>query len=236
MIHNRGVRPVHLSIDLVFSGTGVGGHVERDPTDPVTVYGKTVAAAERLILMAEPGRRDPADFAADGRELQRACEGRIDWIQSRLKKHRPATLYFDEVRMPTYTDCLNGACEAVLGSSLAGLFHAGGPRRLSLYHGECPDRVVRARRASPRLPLPLLLYSSRAETCPLPPNLALGRDAFDPWPLQEDWLPTHLDWHYERNGERGSPGLLAEVLYRNPGKNQRRFSGIQAACGTAFVH
>src|SRR4029079_19507512 len=49
VIHNRGVRLVHLSIDLVFSGTGVGGHVERDPTDPVTVYGKTMAAAERLI-------------------------------------------------------------------------------------------------------------------------------------------------------------------------------------------
>ena len=33
--------------------------------------------------------------------------GAIDWIQSRFKKGRPATLYFDEVRTPTYTDCLN---------------------------------------------------------------------------------------------------------------------------------
>src|SRR5437868_5675276 len=42
----RQVRFVHLSIDLVFSGTGDGGHVESDPTDPVTVYGKTMVAAE----------------------------------------------------------------------------------------------------------------------------------------------------------------------------------------------
>ena len=59
--------------------------------------------------------------------------GAIDWIQSRFKKSKPATLYFDEVRTPTYTDCLNRLCETVLASDLAGLYHAGGPRPLSLY-------------------------------------------------------------------------------------------------------
>ncbi len=48
----RQVRYVHLSIDLVFSGTGSGGHVECDPTDPVTVYGKTMVAAEEMIFQA----------------------------------------------------------------------------------------------------------------------------------------------------------------------------------------
>ena len=39
--------------------TGDGGHVETDPTDPVTVYGKTMVAAEEMILAAkaEGGRR-----------------------------------------------------------------------------------------------------------------------------------------------------------------------------------
>ena len=45
---------MHLSIDLVFSGTADGGHVETDPTDPVTVYGKTMVAAEEMILAADP--------------------------------------------------------------------------------------------------------------------------------------------------------------------------------------
>ena len=48
----RQARLVHLSIDLVFSGTKDGGHVETDPTDPVTVYGKTMVAAEEMILAA----------------------------------------------------------------------------------------------------------------------------------------------------------------------------------------
>ena len=47
--------------------------------------------------------------------------GAIDWIQSRFKKSQPATLYFDEIRTPTYTDCLNRAVRNVLASDLAGL-------------------------------------------------------------------------------------------------------------------
>jgi dTDP-4-dehydrorhamnose reductase len=46
---------------------------------------------------------------------------------------------------------------------------------------------------------------------------SLGFEPFDPWPLDDQWVPTHPDWHWERKeGERGSPQLLADVLYRNP--------------------
>ena len=41
--------------------------------------------------------------------------GAIDWIQSRFKKERPATLYFDEIRTPTYTDCGNALYDARTG-------------------------------------------------------------------------------------------------------------------------
>jgi dTDP-4-dehydrorhamnose reductase len=53
---------------------------------------------------------------------------------------------------------------------------------------------------------------------------ALGYDPFDPWPLHDDHVPTHRDWH--REGPRGSPGLLAEVLYKNP---QGRMTKHQAS-------
>ena len=110
--HGR-VRLVHLSIDLVFSGNGPGGHVEDDPTDPVTVYGQTMVASERLIQAAMPAAcilriSLPMGVSFNGHA------GAIDWIQSRFKKSRPATLYFDEVRTPHYTDCLNELCETML--------------------------------------------------------------------------------------------------------------------------
>ena len=202
-----------------------GGHVERDPTDPVTVYGKTMAAAERLVLAADPRAcvlriSLPMGVSFNGHA------GAIDWIQSRFKKHRPATLYFDEVRTPTYMDCLNEACQAVLASDLAGLYHAGGPRRLSLY--EIAQVINRVGGYDPDL----LIGCPRIEAGPIPPRAgnvtldssklasALGYDPFDPWPLEERWSPTHRLWHYDRGGEAGSPALLAKVLYRNPRKRQ----------------
>jgi hypothetical protein len=47
----------------------------------------------------------------------------------------------------------------------------------------------------------------------------LGRQSFDPWPLDDEHVPMHREWHFE--GPRGSPELLAEILYRNPRRHMR---------------
>lgn len=216
------VRLVHLSIDLVFSGTGDGGHVECDPTDPVTVYGKTMAEAERQILRERPDAcilriSLPMGVSFSGHA------GAIDWIQSRFAKSRPATLYYDEIRTPTYTDCLNRLFEAVLAARMRGLYHAGGPRQLSLYEIAQIVNRIGGYHANH------LLGCLRHEAGPIPPRAGnvsldsgklareLGFEPFDPWPLYDEHVPTHREWHRERrSGERGSPELLAEVLYRNP--------------------
>ena len=216
------VRVVHLSIDLVYSGKGEGDYNEQAPTDPVTMYGKTMAEGERLLLEGYPAAcllriSLPMGISFNGHA------GAIDWIQSRFKKSKPATLYFDEIRTPTYTDCLNSVCAAVLSSSLRGIYHAGGPRRLSLY--QIAQIVNRIGGYSPEH----LQGCYRLEAGPIPPRAgnvslnssrlrqALGYDPFDPWPLYDEYVPTHSEWHRERgSGERGSPELLAEVLYRNP--------------------
>ncbi len=224
VIDGRGVRLVHLSIDLVFSGIAEGGHVESDPTDPVTEYGHSMAAAERLVLIAEPQAcllriSLPMGVSFNGHA------GAIDWIQSRFRKSLPATLYFDEIRTPTYTDCLNRLFQVVLARPLAGLYHAGGPRRLSLY--QIAQIVNRVGGYDPQH----LQGCPRIDAGPIPPRAgnvtldstrlaeAVGFQPFDPWPLEERWLPTHRQWHFERPpDEGGSPQLLADVLYRNPAR------------------
>ena len=215
-------RLVHLSVDLVFSGTKNGGHVEDDPIDPVTVYGQTMAATEELIFRRRPDAcvlriSLPMGVSFNGHA------GAIDWIQSRFKKSKPATLYFDEYRTPTYTDCLNKTFAAVLASDLRGLFHAGAPRKLSLF--QIAQIVNRVGGYDPQH----LQGCLRIEAGPLPPRAgdvsmdssklvrALGFSPFDPWPLFDDHVPTHPDWHRDRPAdERGSAELLAKVLYRNP--------------------
>jgi dTDP-4-dehydrorhamnose reductase len=220
-------RLVHLSVDLVFSGRGPGGHREDDPTDPVTVYGHTMAVAERLLLERHPSAcllriSLPMGVSFNGHA------GAIDWIQSRFQKRKPATLYFDEVRTPTYTDCLNRVFHAMLSNRLAGLYHAGGPRPLSLY--EIAQIVNRVGGYDPDH----LQGCLRHQAGPIPPRAgnvsldssrlaaALGFTPFDPWPFVPDAVPTHRDWHRERpSGEECSPRRLAEMLYRNP-KNASR--------------
>jgi len=222
VVRARDVRFVHLSIDLVFSGTRGGGHVEDDLTDPVTVYGKTMVAAEQALLRQLPDACTlrislPMGISFNGHA------GAIDWIQSRFKKSKPATLYFDEVRTPTYTDCLSPLCEQVLASPLAGLFHAGGPQALSLY--QIAQIVNRVGGYDPRL----LHGCPRHAAGPIPPRagnvtmnstklrVALGHEPFHRWPYDEALVPTHEKWHFERTAsEPGSPQLLADVLYRNP--------------------
>src|SRR5262249_52404581 len=128
----HGSRLVHLSSDLVFSGMGAGNYREGDPVDPVTIYGKTMGEGGRLV---HDGKADAAILRISlpmGPSFNRHG-GAIDWIQSRFRHGRPATLYFDEVRSCTYCDDLNRVFEHFLAGSAAGLFHLGGPRAISLY-------------------------------------------------------------------------------------------------------
>ena len=200
----RDTRLVHLSCDLVFSGAdGRGGYVETDPTDPVTVYGKTMVAGEEAILAADPTAcilriSLPMGVSFSGHA------GAIDWIVSRFKKSRPATLYFDEIRTPTYTDCLNRLYERMLANRLSGIFHAGARRRLSLY--QIAQIINRVGGYDPNC----LMGIPRHKAGPVPPRAgnvsmdcgklirALGFDPFVPWPYCESLVPTHADWHRER--------------------------------------
>ena len=220
-IEGTGIRLVHLSIDLVYSGIGSGGHVETDPTDPVTVYGKTMVDAEQLILARQPNAcilriSLPMGISFNGHA------GAIDWIQSRFKKNKPATLYFDEIRTPTYCECLNETIEDVLVSEMSGLYHCGGPRRLSLY--EIAQVVNRVGGYDPDL----LFGCPRIDAGPIPPRAgdvtmnsdrladAIGRAPFLPWPLKESDVPDDRDWHYDRSGEIGSPERIISDLYLRP--------------------
>ena len=221
-IRGTNVRLVHFSIDLVFSGTGAGDHIETDVPDPVTVYGKTMVEAEQLILSERPDAcilriSLPMGVSFNGHA------GAIDWIQHRFAKNKPATLYLDEVRTPTYVECLNELVEEVIASDLCGLYHAGGTRKLSLF--QIAQIVNRVGGYDPNL----LIGCPRIEAGPMPPRAgnvtlnsgklrkALGRQPFAHWPLREEHLPDSPNWHYSRTScLNGSSQLLAASLYSRP--------------------
>lgn len=225
VIDDHPVRLVHLSIDLVYSGIGDGDYVESDPTDPVTVYGKTMVQAEQLILQRQPKAcvlriSLPMGISFNGHA------GAIDWIQSRFARNLPATLYFDEIRTPTYCECLTDVIEEVCcRTDMSGIYHAGGPVKLSLF--EIAQIVNRVGGYDPKL----LHGCPRIEAGPIPPRAgnvtmdssklraALGRDPFVPWPLMSDFIPTSRKWHCGDSLPQGCPELIHEILYRIPQSN-----------------
>lgn len=219
---HRGMRLVHLSSDLVFSGaSGLGGYVETDPTDPVTIYGKTMAEGERAVMGHDPGAAILRISLPMGPSFSRHA-GAIDWIDSRFRHSRPATLYYDEVRSATYVDDLNAVFHWFLvRDDVAGLFHAGGPRAVTL--NQIGQIVNRVGGYDPEL----LRGCLRHEAGPIPPRAgnvsmnsqkliaAMGFQPFRPWPAAEYLVPTHRRWHFERDpGEVGSMQRIEAELYR----------------------
>jgi dTDP-4-dehydrorhamnose reductase len=220
-IEDTDIHLVHLSIDLVYSGLGTGGYVETDPTDPVTVYGQTMVVAENAVMQQRPSAcilriSLPMGISFNGHA------GAIDWIQNRFAKNRPATLYIDEIRTPTYVECMNEVFEEVIARRLSGLFHAGGSQKLSLF--QIAQIVNRVGGYDPCL----LKGCPRIEAGPIPPRAgnvtmnsqkligALGRDPFVAWPLKKEHLPDHPEWHFGRTGFAGSKALLVSHLYDRP--------------------
>jgi dTDP-4-dehydrorhamnose reductase len=220
-IEGTGIRLLHLSIDLVFSGNRAGDYREEDQPDPVTVYGKTMVQAERLILERRPDScvlriSLPMGVSFNGHA------GAIDWIQHRFAKNKPATLYFDEIRTPTYVECMNELFDEVLARQISGIYHAGGTRKLSLY--QIAQIVNRVGGYDPDL----LKGCPRIEAGPIPPRAGnvtlnseklsaiLGRQPFANWPLSEQHVPRDRNWHYEREAFVGSKRLLEQQLYLRP--------------------
>ncbi len=219
---DHGARLVHLSSDLVFSGERPGGYTETDAVDPVTVYGKTMAEAERLLAGVAPDAAVLRISLPMGASFNRHA-GAIDWIQSRFRNGRPATLYFDEVRSCTYVDDLSRVCEVFLAGNQAGLYHVGGPQPLTLFQiGQIVNRVGGFK-------ADLLHGCPRHAAGPMPPRAGnvtmcsdklfrtLGRNPFRPWPASMALLPTHPQWHHHRGAdETGSVQRIREVLYQYP--------------------
>jgi dTDP-4-dehydrorhamnose reductase len=218
----RGTRLVHLSSDLVFSGKGTGNYVESDPVDPVTVYGKTMVEAESLVRAGDPGAAILRISLPMGPSFNKHA-GAIDWIGSRFRKNRPATLYFDEVRSCTYTDDLNQVFERFLTGNHQGVYHLGGPWPVTLYQiGQIVNRVggydPHLLKGCPRIMAgPLPPRAGNVSMCSAKLHAALGQDPFRSWPVGDDLFPTDRQWHLQRHPrEGGSFQKICERLYRYP--------------------
>ncbi len=124
---------IYLSADLVFSGnaTPVRGYRETDNPEPVSVAGKTILAAENVI------RNNPHNTVIRlglpiGKSVD-GTKGAVDFIDCRLRRSLPITLFHDEYRSCIACEDIAMVTEKCIRQNIEGLYHLGGPKRHSLH-------------------------------------------------------------------------------------------------------
>jgi dTDP-4-dehydrorhamnose reductase len=124
---------LYLSADLVFSGNRVSlsGYTEADKPDPVSVVGKTYLLAEKEIAKA-PRHAIVRIGLPMGDSIQ-GKKGAVDFIEGRLKRGLPMSLFHDEYRSCIGCEDLASAVVSLFSLQVEGLFHVGGPHPVSLY-------------------------------------------------------------------------------------------------------
>jgi dTDP-4-dehydrorhamnose reductase len=123
-----GARFVFVSTDLVFDGER-GSYTEQDAPSPLSVYGRTKAAAEvaaltapravvaRVSLLYGPALAGPSNF--------------FDEQTAALRGDRPVSLFADEYRSPLDLATAAKALGELARSEHTGIMHIGGPERMS---------------------------------------------------------------------------------------------------------
>lgn len=124
---------LYLSTDLVFSGNGppAKGYNEKHPPDPVSVAGSTFHAGEQAFTECTDSAVIRLGLPM-GRSVT-GTKGGLDWIEGRLRKSRPVTLFHDEYRSVISCDDLARCVLEFLPFRRTGLYHLGGPEAVSLH-------------------------------------------------------------------------------------------------------
>jgi dTDP-4-dehydrorhamnose reductase len=126
----REIPLLFFSTDLVFDGRK-GNYNERDEPNPLTVYGETKLAAERIVL-SNPRRtvlRTSLNAGASpGGNRSFDEQLRAAWARGEATK-----LFADEFRSPIAAEVTAHAVWELIAANQPGLYHLGGRERLSRF-------------------------------------------------------------------------------------------------------
>lgn len=121
-------RIVHCSSDHVFSGDS-GPYTEDSPTDPISVYGRTRVAAERIVLA-----RANTLVVRAGLWIGPSSTGRIghlDWLRDRHRRGLPMTVVADEARSAVWAEDAARRVWELARSEITGVRHIVATRAVS---------------------------------------------------------------------------------------------------------
>ena len=149
-------RLVYVSSDHVFAGNGTYNE-ESDPC-PISVYGQTRVAAERLVLSRDRSLVLRAGLAIGASHNGRT--GHSDWLAYRHRRDLPITIVEDEVRSVVWADDLADRIMQFAASGETGLRHIAATQTIS--------RIELARFLSQHLQIDLVFNTASRHEQPAP--------------------------------------------------------------------
>ena len=144
--HHR-ARMIYLSTDLVFDGerdNSITGYTERDGTRPLSCYAQTKLMGEGPVMLREQANLVLRLPLMIGPSLNSRIKF-FDHLLAALRGSRKITLFDDEWRTPIAPDVVANGIALAAATGIAGLFHLGGPQRMSRYEiGTALARLIDA--------------------------------------------------------------------------------------------
>lgn len=119
---------VFFSTDLVFDGRK-GNYIETDVTNPVSVYGETKVAAEKIVLQ-NPKHVVIRTSMNCGKSLT-GDRGFSDELRKSWARGETTKLFKDEFRCPMFAGVTCRAVWELVKKNVGGIFHLAGSERLS---------------------------------------------------------------------------------------------------------
>jgi len=169
----HGIRLVHLSTDMVYSGRKGVPYTLEDEPDPVSVYGRTKLDGERAVQDAGCNHVIVRSALVLGRDRFRR-RGFLEWMIDKAEKGETLPLYADQLRTPMVVDDLVDVIFRLADSSYTGTILAGGDEGMNRV--EIGRKLVSAMERSHELIQPIYAAEQRSSV-PLQLDLRLDNAA-----------------------------------------------------------
>jgi len=127
-----GIHLLQLSTDFVFDGLS-GPYAESDPVSPISVYGWSKAAAEKLLSDSEISWAVVRTILVYGQEVPGGRSNIVQWATKVLQSGSPVQVVNDQYRTPTFVEDLAQACIEIALRKEQGIFHISGEEEVSIF-------------------------------------------------------------------------------------------------------
>ena len=170
---DHGIRLIHFSTDMVYSGEKGIPYTLEDEPDPVSVYGRTKLEGEKALKEAGCNHVIVRSALVLGRDRFRQ-RGFLEWMIDKATKGEPLPLYADQLRTPIVVDDLVDVIFRLADSSYTGTILVGGDEGMNRV--EIGRKLVSAMERSHELIQPIYAAEQRSSV-PLQLDLRLDNAA-----------------------------------------------------------